>query len=124
MASWWFWCIAKKAWIAVLRAEDATIKEIGFMPGDLLDGIALPRGSVVLVSSVSDLGRQGLVVYCEDLAKTIRIAKEKQGKGAQVVALPPVLLGGLNSYRLLRNVVEAKLWAKRLEGGGGNGVLL
>jgi hypothetical protein len=33
-----------------------------------------------------------------------------------------VLLGGINSFRLLRLVVEAEHWAERLEGG--NGVLL
>jgi hypothetical protein len=40
----------------------------------------------------------------------------------KVVALPPVLLGGINSFRLLRLVVEAEHWAERLEGG--DGVLL
>jgi hypothetical protein len=32
---------------------------------------------------------------------------------------PPILLGGINSYRLLRNVVEAEHWAEKLVGGGG-----
>ncbi len=36
----------KKACIEVLRAEDATIKELAVMLGDLLDRDYVPRGSV------------------------------------------------------------------------------
>jgi hypothetical protein len=35
------------------------------------------------------------------------------------VALPPVPLGGINSFATLRAVVEAEHWAERLEGGAG-----
>jgi hypothetical protein len=35
------------------------------------------------------------------------------------VACPPILLGGINSYRLLRNIVEAEYWAEHMIGGGG-----
>jgi hypothetical protein len=35
--------------IAVVRVEDGTTKEIGFLIGDMLDGIEMPRGSVILM---------------------------------------------------------------------------
>jgi hypothetical protein len=105
--------------IGVVRVEGGTIKEIGFVIGDMLDGITVPKGSAILVGSVSDLGRQGLVGYADELTRTLRIVKDKLGKEVQMAAIPPVLLGGVNSYRLLRNIVEAEQWAENLIGGGG-----
>ncbi len=105
--------------ISIVRVEDKSIRDIGFSIGDLLDGIQLPRCSTILVGSVSDLGWQGLVGYADELSRTVRILKEKMGKDVQVAVCPPILLGGINSYRLLRNKVEAKHWAEKLVGGGG-----
>jgi hypothetical protein len=107
------------ACIGILRMEFGTAKELGFAVGDLLHGISLPAGSVILIGSPTDLGRQGIVGYTEELARSLRILKEKQGGMVEVVALPPVPLGGLNSFATLRAVVEAEHWAERLEGGGG-----
>jgi hypothetical protein len=103
--------------IGVVRLEDGSIKDSGFLVGDMLDGIALPRGSTILDGSVTDLSRQGLVGYAEEVMRTIRIAKDKVGANVQVVACPPILLGGINSYRLLRNVAEAEYWAEHMRGG-------
>jgi hypothetical protein len=105
--------------IAVVRVEDGSTKEIGFLIGDMLDGIEMPQGSVILVGSVSDLGRQGLVGYSEEMARTLRNVKARLGKNVQLAVVPPILMGGVNSYRLLRNVVEAEYWAENLVGGGG-----
>ncbi len=74
------------------------------------------------MGSTSDLNRQGIGGYTDELARTMRVLKDKQGGRVKVVALPPVLLGGINSFRLLRLVVEVEHWAERLEGG--DGVLL
>jgi hypothetical protein len=105
--------------IGIMRMEFGTVKELGFAISDMLHGISLPAGSIILVGSTSDLGKQGIVGYTDELARTLRIVKEKQGKRIQVVALPPVLLGEINSFMLLRLVVEAEHWAERLEGGAG-----
>jgi hypothetical protein len=105
--------------IGIMRMEFGSVKELGFASGDMLHRISLPAGSTILVGSTSDLGRQGIVGFTDELARTLRIVKEKQGKRIQVVALPPVLLGGINSFMLLRLVVEAEHWAERLEGGAG-----
>jgi hypothetical protein len=103
--------------IGILRMEYGTAKELGFAVGDLLHGISLPEGSVILVGSPMDLGRQGIVGYTEELARSLRILKEKQGGKVEVVT--PVPLGGINSFSTLRAVVEAEHWAERLEGGAG-----
>jgi hypothetical protein len=66
--------------------------------------------------------RQGVSGYTEELTCTIRILREKQeklGVKVQVSALPPVLLGGVNSFNLLRSIVEVEAWAEKLEGGDG-----
>ncbi len=107
------------ACIGILRIEYGTVKELGFAVADMLHGVSLPPGSVILVGWPSDLGRQGIVGYTDELARTLRILKEKQGGMVKVVALPPVLLGGINSFTVLRLVVEAEHWAERLEGGDG-----
>ena len=110
------------ACIGVVRVEFGSIRDIGFLVGDLLDGVRLPQGSVVLIGSVSDLARQGVSGYTEELTRSIRILREKQvklGVQVQVSALPPVLLGGVNSFNLLRSIVEVEAWAEKLEGGDG-----
>ena len=105
--------------VGIMRLEDGSIKEIGFLVGDLLDGIMLPAGSVVMIGSVSDLGKQGMAGYAEELARSMRILRERQGQRIQVVALPPILLGGINRFELLRNIVEIEFWAEKMEGGDG-----
>jgi hypothetical protein len=108
--------------IGIVRVEFGSIKEIGFVIGDMLDGVMLPDRSVILVGSVSDLDRQGVIGYAEELARTIRIAKEKQGGKVHVSAVPSVLLAGVNSFKLLRDILEIEFWIERLEKG--DGVLL
>jgi hypothetical protein len=109
----------KEHCIGVVRAEHGSVREIGFMVTDMLDGVALAPGSVVLVGSVSDLAKQGVSGYTEEVARTVRILKEKLGPNVQVGILPPVLLGGVNSFNLLRGIVEVETWVERLEGGEG-----
>jgi hypothetical protein len=93
------------------------MREIGFMVTDMLDGVALAPGSVVLVGSVSDLAKQGVSGYTEEVARTVRILKEKLGPNVQVGILPPILLGGVNSFNLLR-----ELWRWRHGWRGWRGV--
>jgi hypothetical protein len=98
--------------VGIMRIEFGTAKELGFAVADLLHGISLPAGSVIMVGSTSDLSRQGIGGYTDELARTMRVLKEKQGGKVKVVALPPVLLGSINSFRLLRLVVEVEHWAE------------
>jgi len=65
--------------IGIFRMEYGTAKELGFAVGDLLHGISLPEGSVILVGSPTDLGRQGIVGYTEELARSLRILKRNRG---------------------------------------------
>ncbi len=57
--------------------------------------------------------------YADELAYTVRVLGERLGDHVQVVALPPVLLGGVNSPSLVRNLIETEYWAERVEGGEG-----
>jgi hypothetical protein len=47
------------------------------------------------------------------------VLREKLGDHVQVVALPPVLLSGVNSPTLVRNLIETEYWAERVEGNEG-----
>jgi hypothetical protein len=107
------------ACIGILRMEYGSVKELGLAVGDMLHGVSLPQGSVILVGSTTDLAQQGIVGYTDELARTLRFLKEKLGGRVEVVALPPVPLGGINSFATLRAVVEVEHWAERLEGGAG-----
>jgi hypothetical protein len=69
----------KEACVGILRIEYGTAKELGFAVADMLHGISLPAGSVILVGSTSDLSRQGIGGYTDELARTMRVLKEKQG---------------------------------------------
>ncbi len=73
-------------------------------------------GSIILVGLVSDLDSQGVSGYSEELARTMRILSEKIGNSMQVAAIPPVMLGGVNSPRLVSAIIETKFWAEGLEG--------
>jgi hypothetical protein len=106
-----------KPCIAIMRIEHGTMKEIGFAVSDLLVGLEIPEGSIILVGSVSDLNAQGVSGYSEELARTIRILREKLGKNVMVTAAIPVLLGGVNSHRLTRAIIDAEYWVESLEGG-------
>ncbi len=46
----------------------------------------------------------------------MRILSKKIGNSVQVVAIPPVLLGGVNSPRLVRAIIETEFWEEGLEG--------
>jgi hypothetical protein len=59
------------------------------------------------------LDSQGVSGYADELARTVRVHREKLGDHVQVVAMPPVLLGGggrggVNSPRLVRNLIETE----------------
>ncbi len=62
----------------------------------------LPPNSVVLLGSVTALGRMGTGGYADTVAKTMRIVREKLGGSVVVAPLPPVLLGGVNSGKVVR----------------------
>ncbi len=48
------------------------------------------------------LGRMGTGGYADTVAKTMRIVREKLGGNVVVAPLPPVLLGGVNSSKVVR----------------------
>ncbi len=49
-----------EACVGILRIEYGTAKELGLAVADMLYGISLPAGSVILVGSTSDPSRQGI----------------------------------------------------------------
>jgi hypothetical protein len=108
----------EKPCVSVMRVEGGTMKEIRFAVWDLLDGIDVAEGSLILVGSVSDLDSQGVSGYSDELARTIRVLREKLGNHVQVVVMPPVLLGGVNSPRLVQNIIETEYWVGETGGGG------
>ena len=88
--------------IAVVRVEDGTLSEIRNTVRDLFTRVlppvgSLPSGSVVLLGSVSQMGRVGVTQYAEELAKTVGGMENDFGAAVTVVpgvAIPPAAITG------------------------------
>jgi hypothetical protein len=105
----------EKACIAVMRVEFGTMKEIGFAVGDMLVGWScLWAAQRWLDLSLIWMHRESQVT--QELARTMRILSEILGNNVLVVSIPPVLLGGVNSLRLVRAIIETEFWDEGLEG--------
>jgi hypothetical protein len=105
--------------VSVVRVEDGSLKEISFILGDLLEGIELPEGSVVLIGSIAALHRDGLVAYAEDLARSIRILSENFGGRVTISPLVPIPLGGIANESLVKSIAEVDAWIARMPGPPG-----
>ncbi len=106
-----------KPCIAIMRIEHGTMKEIGFAVSDLLVGLEIPEGSIILVGSVSDLNAHGVSGYSEELARMIRNPKGKVREKCHGHCCPACATRGVNSHRLTRAIIDAEYWVESLEGG-------
>ena len=57
--------------ISVLRIEHSALSELSDMAAELLRSGSLPKGSLVMIVSVSHLARVGTATYCQDLVTEI-----------------------------------------------------
>jgi len=72
---------------------------------------SLPRGSVVLLGSVSHLTARGLSDYAESFVATAASLKGKLGGGGvEVVPLVPILHHGLTGQHAIRSLLDFDTW--------------
>ena len=99
--------------VAVFRREFASLREI---TDDLLartDGYLIPQGSIIILSSATQLATGGVPEYIQDLAAISRWFLNNCD--VVVIPGPPMLLDGTSSAQLIRGVVEVSCWLAKAD---------
>ncbi len=73
-------------------------------------GFDVPIGTVVVLSSVSHLGRSGTAAYAGDIVAAMSRIREVYGRNVRVVHGFPVIGGGLVDDTTIRGLWEIELW--------------
>ncbi len=86
--------------VVVVRVEDAALSELVSVFTDFFANFvnpvgAFPPGSLILVGSLSHLGRRGICNYAEELVRVIGSLGAKVGVGVEIIPRVFVLLGGI-----------------------------
>jgi hypothetical protein len=86
--------------VVVVRVEDGLLSEIENAFCDLFaefltPGGGLPRGSLIMIGSLSHLGTRGLDSYAGDLCGTISSVSARAGPSVEVVPFVPVPVAGI-----------------------------
>jgi hypothetical protein len=118
---------ADKKCVVIIRVEDGLLSEIESAFCDLFAEFltpngGLPRGSLVLVGSVSHLGARGLDSYAGELCGTISSLIGKIGPSVEVIPIVPVPVAGIGGGGKIRELFDLDSW---IAGSGlGPGVVL
>ena len=96
--------------VAVIRVEDATLRDLVTTFMRLTRGCDLGVGSVVLLSSLNHLGRVGTAAYAEDLVAAF--LEFRSTFGGQVRALHgfPINSQPLTDQLTIRSLMEIEAW--------------
>jgi len=97
-----------------MRIEDRSIKDVSFAVSDLLKGIELPAGSVVLMGSMTSVAKLGAQSYAHELSRSVRILGERLGTRIGIHPLIPVPICGINNTRVVRNLLELDVWMEKI----------
>jgi len=112
---------------AIIRVEDATLSELVSVFCDVfrnyvgsgVGGAGLPTGSVVLLSSLSDLERNGLEKHADDLVRNLSVIAAKAGGGVSAVPGISVPLYGVVGGPVIRDWANLDAWLANMKVAGG-----
>jgi hypothetical protein len=100
--------------INIIRIENGSLMELARLFVDLMIGVQVRVGSLILLSSVSNLAAVCTAAYAESLVRAGRhIGQSMQGKVTVRVGVP-ILLGGAEGSSLVRSLHEVAAWTSGL----------
>jgi hypothetical protein len=134
--------------VTVIWVEEGVLSELVSVFTDIFANFvcpagSFPLGSVILLGSLSHLGRRGICNYTEELVRNIGFLSARVGSGVEVVPMVLLPMGGigdpgavrdahyLNSWIMGsalgagvgRGTARAALWEEVREAGGVEGAL-
>ena len=104
--------------IAVIRVEHADLKKLADYFIDLVKPFRLPPGSVVIISSATQLAGR-VEEYASDLVEIEGWIAASFGGDVDMVPGPPFLVSGTEDQTLIRNLYDLQGWAATMKGLGG-----
>ena len=81
--------------LAIIRTESGTLDDLVSAFLNLVRDYEVPVGTVVVITSLTHLGRVGTAVYASDLVKALTRLREAYGDSIRVLHGFPVIAGGL-----------------------------
>jgi hypothetical protein len=100
---------------AIILVENAHPYELAGVFLDLARGHDVPIGTVVVLSSLSHLGRVGTAAYAGDVVRAIGRIRGAYGVGVRVVHGFPLVVGGLEDKSTVRGLREVECWLAEVD---------
>jgi hypothetical protein len=97
--------------VKIIRLENGSVLELASGLVDLMRGRQIAAGSVVLLTSASNMAAAGTAGYTEDLMAAIRLLRRDLGDHINYGPLPNILFNGA-SEELIRTNLEVGAWAQ------------
>jgi hypothetical protein len=101
--------------LALILIEDAQLAELAEAFLGLTRGFDVPVGTVVVLSSVSHLGRVGTAAYAADMVRALGRIHGGFGKSVRTVHGFPLLRGGVQDENTVRGLRDIELWLAEVD---------
>jgi hypothetical protein len=98
--------------IKVLRIENGSVPALVEYLLGVVGNRRMPPGSIILIGSVAHLADVGISAYISDIIEATTQLRSTLGREVKVGVLPPLLLTGIDSAQVLREIFELAAWAK------------
>jgi hypothetical protein len=98
--------------VKIARLENGSLMDLAEGLVDLLSGRQVTAGSVVLLSSASNMLAAGTAGYAQDLVHAIQHLRRTLGDHIQYGPLPNILFNGASDEELVRTNLEVGAWAQ------------
>jgi hypothetical protein len=96
----------------IIRVESGSLKVLVDTLLDHVGNRVIPPDSLVLIGSLSHLANAGLSVYVHDLLDSVTTITSKLGREVRVSPLPPMMMSGIDSGQVIREVFKLATWAE------------
>jgi hypothetical protein len=98
--------------VKIVRLENGSLKDLASGLVDLMSGRQIAAGSVVLLTSASNMADAGTAGYTEGLMGAIQLLRRTLGDHINYGPLPNILFNGA-SEELIRTNLEVGAWAQQ-----------